>query len=367
MAALAISLLAPLGMSIATAAPASADSEVPAYMTAPGGAGNEWYEKKWPSRSTAPGGGGLLLNSTDEWLYPDFPIACNPNPGDTNHYKVFYVHGASQPSTYDQSYVRKALRAASSVFAASALERISNDGHGTPLNRLHAPRWETTAPGGAGNCYPKVTVLSVPDEVLTVGTGNGFWSPFRSTELNDHLASQGLIGDVDQKTVVLLQKWGTPKDAVGVTTNVVSSTQPDKSNSNNRGGRLHSIYAEVEGSPTGSRENEWTATAHTIAHEITHNLGGLNTLSPNRTSDGHAKDCYDVLCERAGNADYFPVAECGATANYGLTEMRGSKFYNRLDCREDDYWTVYNRASWAQTRWNAYNNSFLWANAGNEQ
>lgn len=377
MAALAVSVLAPLGMSIATAAPASADqawgpapatdSAIPSYMSTTGGAGNDWFDKKWPGRSTAVGGGGEPLESSDAWLYPDFPIACNPTPGDTNHYKVYYVHAASQASTYDQAYVRKALRAASSVFAASAREKIGTvEPGGTPLREVHAPRWKTTAPGGAGNCYPEVTVVSVPDEVLTVGSGNGFWSPFRSGELDDYLLNQGIIvKDKDEKPVVLLQEWGSPQDAVGVT-GVVANTVPDKSNPNNAGGTFKgTIYAEVEGDPTG--DNEWATTAHTLAHEITHNLGGMSSSqSPNWYSGGHATDCYDVLCERAGNPDYHPVAACGATASYGLTEMRESKFYNRLDCQGDDYWSI-NGAPWTQTRWNGYNNSFLWANAGNEQ
>jgi hypothetical protein len=85
------------------------------------------------------------------------------------------------------------------------------------------------------------------------------------------------------------------------------------------------------------------------AHELMHNLGGVQNSAPNSSGGGHCVDEYDRMCY----SDYpnYPQMQtvCGATSHDVL-----------FDCRHDDYFhTNPAGGSYLATHWNTANNGFL--------
>jgi hypothetical protein len=109
------------------------------------------------------------------------------------------------------------------------------------------------------------------------------------------------------------------------------------SNYNNRG-------------PSYARADLGCWSAHTAAHELMHNLGGVQPSAPNTTGYGHCIDEYDVMCywddQRA------PPMQFDCTP-------RGT-FEYLYDCHNDDYFDpLPAQDSYLATRWNTANNWFL--------
>ena len=92
------------------------------------------------------------------------------------------------------------------------------------------------------------------------------------------------------------------------------------------------------------------------AHEITHNLGGVQNSAPNSTGGLHSRDEYDVMSYPDGAPkgqmiQPFPCPD--ATAE------------NRLDCRDDDYFSAAPPpGSYLATHWNVANAAALSRSAG---
>jgi hypothetical protein len=112
---------------------------------------------------------------------------------------------------------------------------------------------------------------------------------------------------------------------------------PDTDNYNNSG-------------PSYSRIDAGCWWPGVAAHELMHNLGGVQLSAPHSSGGWHCIDTYDVMCY----SDYpnFPAMQ------YLCPDVeRGVLF----DCNHDDYFSTSPPAgSYLATHWNTANNHFLW-------
>ncbi|MCA1571948.1 MAG: Ig-like domain-containing protein [Chloroflexi bacterium] len=90
-------------------------------------------------------------------------------------------------------------------------------------------------------------------------------------------------------------------------------------------------------------------TANTAAHEIVHNLGGVQNSAPNSTGGLHCRDEHDVMC--------YPD---GAPRGQMVTVCADATGEDRLDCRGDDYFsTPPAPGSYLAGHWNVADSSAL--------
>ncbi|MCA9862692.1 MAG: hypothetical protein KC432_06720 [Thermomicrobiales bacterium] len=108
------------------------------------------------------------------------------------------------------------------------------------------------------------------------------------------------------------------------------------SNDNNRG-------------PSYARADRICWDSHTAAHELMHNLGGVQRSAPNATRAGHCIDEYDVMCYSDGP---------GVQMQEVCTPQ--GTFENLYDCHHDDYFNPLPASgSYLDTHWNTADNWFL--------
>lgn len=103
--------------------------------------------------------------------------------------------------------------------------------------------------------------------------------------------------------------------------------------------------------PSYSRVDAGCWTGMVAAHEVMHNLGGVQLSAPNASGGFHCIDEYDVMCY--------------SDAGSGLPKMRfdcneSGRNATRFDCNHDDYYNA-NPApgSYLANFWNPANNRFL--------
>ena len=112
-------------------------------------------------------------------------------------------------------------------------------------------------------------------------------------------------------------------------------------NANNRG-------------PSYSRADLGCWSAHTAAHELMHNLGGVQYSAPHTTGYGHCIDEYDVMCYRDDSR--------APQMQYVCTPQ--GTFEYLFDCGNDDYFDpLPSPGSYLANNWNTANNWFLTQNA----
>jgi hypothetical protein len=103
--------------------------------------------------------------------------------------------------------------------------------------------------------------------------------------------------------------------------------------------------------PSYSRVDAGCWTGMVAAHEVMHNLGGVQLTAPNASGGFHCIDEYDVMCY--------------SDAGSGVPKMRFdcnqvSRNATRFDCGHNDYFHTNPAAgSYLATHWNAANNRFL--------
>ena len=98
----------------------------------------------------------------------------------------------------------------------------------------------------------------------------------------------------------------------------------------------------------------WGGTRGTEAHELMHNLGGVQPSAPHGTSRFHCTDATDRMCYKDG-VDVVMETICDDSN------------YNRLDCNHDDYYHPNPPAnSYLATHWNTANSRFLHAGTADQ-
>ncbi len=104
--------------------------------------------------------------------------------------------------------------------------------------------------------------------------------------------------------------------------------------------------------PSYSRVDTSCWSGEVAAHELTHNLGGVQDSAPNTSHGYHCIDEYDVMCY--SDSPYHPQM------HYVCPESTLYPGLETLDCHHDDYYNA-NPASgsYLDTCWNSANNQFL--------
>jgi hypothetical protein len=105
--------------------------------------------------------------------------------------------------------------------------------------------------------------------------------------------------------------------------------------------------------PSYSRVDAGCWGGYTAAHELMHNLGGVQLSAANSSGGFHCIDEYDVMCY--SDSPNYPKMQ-DTCPDKGLD-------HTRFDCNHDDYFnTNPDPGSYLATHWNAANNHFLIAN-----
>jgi 5-hydroxyisourate hydrolase-like protein (transthyretin family) len=98
--------------------------------------------------------------------------------------------------------------------------------------------------------------------------------------------------------------------------------------------------------------NCWSTHESVAAHELTHNLGGVQRTAPHHTTYGHCYDESDLMCYDDSS---------GIT----MRSVCASSQAQLLDCNDDDYFNTDPAAgSYLATHWNVARSSFLDSVAG---
>jgi hypothetical protein len=170
-----------------------------------------------------------------------------------------------------------------------------------------------------GSCQPTVTEV-----VVSPSNIGDFWNTVAD------LRSQGY-----NRTDRIYLMFADANDLCGYGS-LWQDDQPGASNANNQG-------------PSYSRVDAGCWSGDLAAHELMHNLGGVQNSSPHASGGFHCIDEYDVMCY----SDYpnYPGMQypCSATQQD-----------ERFDCGHDDYYSTSAAAgSYLDTHWNTANNRFL--------
>ncbi len=118
--------------------------------------------------------------------------------------------------------------------------------------------------------------------------------------------------------------------------NIMNDDQPGAANANN-------------GGPSYGRTDAGCWSGEVPAHELMHNLGGVQMSAPHTSGGWHCVDEYDRMCY--SDSPYYPSMQyiCSGSSNDRL-----------FDCNHDDYYNTSPPAnSYLTTHWNAANSQYL--------
>ncbi len=271
--------------------------------------------------------------------------------------QVLCTHGPDQaPSGME---VQGQTVSAYSATAASSFACITDGDSGKRVQLLYARStdkadtfayWQTQAPGFASsidNIYSTSAAqtggdrrvrfrtnsdcsLNMQEVLLSPAGDDSFWA------MVDEVKAQGFT---DPETKYLIFVEANVYCGLGV---IYGDDQPGPNNANNR----YAGYSRID-------RGCWSATV--AAHELTHNLGGVQQSAPNSTTNSHCTDEWDLMCysDGSGQALTYPCGNAASNAE--------------LDCGKDDYFNTNPAAgSYLANNWNVANSPWLEAGVSSQ-
>lgn len=233
-------------------------------------------------------------------------MACDSDGQSGFRVQVLYVRGADVASRYNEFLpsLQRWASDANDIFQASAAETGGSRGL----------RFVQDA-----TCQPSVTEVVI--------------SPSHTANFWDTVADLQGQGFTRQDRIYLLFTDATNFCGYG---SLWADDQPGGANANNQG----PSYARVD-------SGCWSGAL--AAHELMHNLGGVQNSSPHASGGFHCIDDYDVMCY--SDSPNYPAMQTVCSAEFHEA---------RFDCGHDDYFSTNPAAgSYLQTHWNTANNRFL--------
>lgn len=244
-------------------------------------------------------------------------VPCDGDGTSGSRVQAMYVVAADRPNRF------AALQASIQTWAAGVEDVVNRSAAQT--GGVRHVRY-VTGPASSGACTPTVLNVTVP------AGGN---ASFSSTIA----AVQGL-GHTDPNRKYLM--WVDAASLCGI----ASMYLDDRAGQDNANNGRYAQYARVD-------SGCWGHPNSVEAHELVHNLGGVQRSAPNSTAAGHCTDDADRMCYSDGaGVTMRPVCP---PANEAL-----------LDCRNDDYFlaAVPPLNSYLATHWNTADSRFLIGGAG---
>jgi ribosomal protein L24E len=268
----------------------------------------------------------LVPGQAQGLLFPDPPggaptfaattpgIACYGDGTDGNRVQAIYAFPSGRPDRYNQAlpYIRQWAAETDAVFQSSAAQT-----GGTRRVRFVTDQ----------NC--DLSVLRVP---LTAQGDDTFDNTIAELEAQGYDHS-------DRKYLV----WMDSTVLCGIATYYIDD-RPAAGNFNNGGFGIPGSVARVDAGcwGLGSRGDS------VEAHELMHNLGGVQPTAPNSTVNGHCDDDDDRMCY----ADGSPLLVLRSVCDSDQEAL--------FDCNHDDYFsTAAPAGNYLATHWNTAGNSFL--------
>ncbi len=238
----------------------------------------------------------------DEHVLP----SCSGTGTDGPRVQVLYLREVDTPSRYHDvlPLIRNEIATVDDVFAVSARKT----GGDLRVRWVHE------------DCVPVVDEVVLPDGTLDRGIEN----------LIEALIARGYT-DPDRKYL----GFADARQLCGVGTYWLDDS-PERNANNGYG----AAYSRVD-TPC------WTGSTSTPAHELMHNLGGVQRSAPSSTTYGHCSDESELMCYDDGS---------GSPMRAVCPSSHGQLF----DCRNDDYFsTAPAPGSYLDTHWNTAVSSFL--------
>jgi hypothetical protein len=237
------------------------------------------------------------------------PIICDGDGQSGFRVQVLYVHASDTRNRYSELMpsLQAWAGAADRVFHASAAET----GGRRNLRFVH----------DAG-CQPIVAEVEV-----SASGDSTFGTTIREVITRGH----------DRTDRIYLMFVDTTSAGICGVATMSNDDRPSEANWHNDG----PSYARVDAGC-------WSGSV--AAHELMHNLGGVQDSAPHASGAGHCVDEYDVMCYRdSGQAPALQIACADRTRNT-----------TRFDCDHDDYFhTNPAPGSYLANHWNPANNRFL--------
>lgn len=287
---------------------------------------------------------GTTSDGNSDYTYVSFPSACTPATASFVH-RALWIYDDTTTVVDRRSTVRDIIAAANSEYAASAKEVYTTQAQ---LAAGHWPKWQTNAT----TCLPVITNVAVPHATYTslmAGDVDTFWAWMNANGYNQ----PGV------KYVEFVQDYWNVAHC-GLSSGAgYQNNHPGLDNGIN-----HTSHSTLPVSGT----TQWTGDGGCLAHEMTHNLGAMYTDQPHYNASnpqGHASDCGDRMCysDQSTPGQVYNIG-CGGFDAYGFPTATFEKSMQRLDCNDDDYWSIGNAAAWTATRYNLWSSPYLHAYSG---
>jgi hypothetical protein len=233
--------------------------------------------------------------------------SCSGTGTDGNRVQVLYVHQVGGPSRYARvlPVLRNEVANVDDVFAVSARQ----------TGGQRRVRWVHDA-----GCRPVIKDVTLPRGAL----GSDFWGT---------IAALKKLGYADPHRKYLMFADSDRLCGIG-------TFYDDDRTSGNANDGTNAAYSRVDSTC-------WSASHSVAAHELTHNLGGVQPHAPHATRYGHCSDESDLMCYDDGSGTPMR-AVCPSTQE------------QLLDCGHEDYFNTRPApGSFLARHWNIARSSFL--------